>query len=85
MKVGDKLLCKSDKIHYTIIRCSFVDVVYDNIYFFVSDSIYEKLEIFDIFGYYHATEFGVYDSNLWKLFYTNIELRKLKLEKLNNN
>lgn len=88
LKIGDKLLCKdngNDKLHYTLIRCDDDDGVDgDSIYYFVSSITYEKLTIYDTFGYYHPDEFGVFKSYLWNAFYTKRELRKLKLDKINN-
>ena len=81
MKVGDKLLCKKDKI--------FIDVIIfinDNYYTItIIDKTDNSILIGDIWFYL----FKKYNPNgkynywfIWDYFYTPQELRKLKLKKL---
>jgi len=77
MKVGDKLFGKDNK-YYTVIRYDIDDVEEDFIYYFVLTEIYDNER-------YYSSEIGIYDHKLNDIFFTEKEIRKLKLGKINES
>lgn len=79
MKIGDKLYCiqtklntKLDVIHLKGKQYTICKIVQDVIYLTVENYLYQD-------------KFGYWDNNLSNYFVTQQELRKLKLNKLNEN